>query len=135
MREGTNSLVMLFFSWWYSYLPRRLFLAFKASAITLLDLFSVKILFMTLFSPWKRDQISTEGLSLQQKFQVWTMNVASRLIGFLVKTFVLATFILIFSAAIIIFAALFCLWLAFPLLIIGLIILGFANMSGNSSSY
>ena len=100
--------------------------------ITLLDLFSVKVLFKTLFSPWKRDSISTDGLSLQEKFQVWTLNLASRIIGFLVKTFVLATFIIVFAAAIIIFIGLFCLWIAFPLVIIGLIILGITNLLGAS---
>ncbi len=124
-------MMILYFSWWYGYLPRRLFLAFKASVITLLDLFSVKILFKTLFSPWKRDLISTEGLSIQEKIQIWTLNLASRFIGFLVKTFVLITFVVVFAVAIIVFAALFCLWIAFPLAIIALIILGLANLSGS----
>ncbi|MCX6810484.1 MAG: hypothetical protein NTY30_01950 [Candidatus Berkelbacteria bacterium] len=128
-QEGTNSLVILYFSWWYGYLPRRLFLALEASMITLVDLFSVKILFRTLFSPWKRDLISTDGLSLQEKFQVWMMNLASRFIGFIVKTFVLITFAIVFVAAAVIFAALFCLWIAFPLAIIGLVILGLTNLA------
>lgn len=130
MREGTNSLFILYFSWWYGYLPRRLFLAFQAAVITIIDLFSVKVLLRTLFSPWKRDQISTDGLSLQEKFQIWTLNAASRIIGFLVKTFVLITFIIVFVAAVTVFALLFCLWIAFPLAIIGLIILGISNFSG-----
>jgi len=130
VREGTNSLVLLYFSWWYGYLPRRLFLAFEASIITLLDLFSVKILLGTLFSPWKRDSISTDGLSLQEKFQVWMMNLASRFIGFIIKTIVLATFVIITAAVVMTFAGLFCLWIAFPLAIIGLIILGLSNLSG-----
>ncbi len=128
MREGTNSLLILYFSWWYGYLPRRLFLALQASVITSLDLFSVKILFKTLFSPWKRDSISTEGLSIQEKFHVWTLNLASRFIGFLVKTFVLLTFIVVFTATIIIYIGLFGLWIAFPLVIVGLIIIGISNL-------
>ncbi len=130
MREGTNSLVILYFSWWYSYLPRRLFLAFQASAITLLDLFSVKILFKTLFAPWKRDSMSTDGLSLQEKFSVWMLNMASRFIGFLVKSFVLITFIVAFLVMTVTFAGLFCLWVAFPLAILALVILGITNLSG-----
>ncbi|PIU24590.1 hypothetical protein COT12_00245 [Candidatus Berkelbacteria bacterium CG08_land_8_20_14_0_20_39_8] len=105
-----------------------MFLALQASVITSLDLFSVKILFKTLFSPWKRDSISTEGLSIQEKFHVWTLNLASRFIGFLVKTFVLLTFIVVFTATIIIYIGLFGLWIAFPLVIVGLIIIGISNL-------
>ena len=129
-QEGTNSLLILYFSWWYGYLPRRLFLALKASVLTLLDIFSVRVLFKTLFAPWKRDSISTDGLSLQQKFQVWVLNMTSRFVGFMVKTFVLITFIIVFLATVIIFASLFCLWIAFPLAIIALIIIGITNLSG-----
>lgn len=131
MKEGTNNLFLLFFSWWYSYLPHRLFLAFKAASITLADLFSVKILFLTLLSPWKRDIISTEGLTLQQKFQVWMLNISSRVVGFLVKISVLAAFLIIYSLTLGIFLSFFTLWLAFPLVVASLFVLGFINFKGS----
>ena len=133
MQEGTSNLFLLFFSWWYHYLPRRLYLAFLALSITLIDLFSVKQIFKTLFAPWKRDVQSYEGLTLQQKFQVFLMNLASRLIGFLVKIFVFATFIVMFAATIVIFVAMFLLWLAFPIVVIGLLILGIVNIISGGS--
>jgi hypothetical protein len=132
MKEGTNSLLILYFSWWYGYLPRRLFLAFEASMVSLLDLFSVKILLKTLFAPWKRDLISTDGLSIQEKFQIWMLNLASRFIGFLVKTFVLITFLIVFAVALIVFVGLYCFWFVFPLAIIALIILGLTNLVGTT---
>ena len=132
MQEGTNSLFILFFSWWYSFLPRRLYLAFSAAMITLTDLFSVKVLLPTLFSPWKRDIVSTENLALQEKFQVWMMNLASRFIGFLIKIFVLATYAVVMVVAVVAFTALFILWIAFPLAIIVLIIIGIMNLSGSN---
>lgn len=133
MKEGTSNLGLLFFSWWYKYLPRRLYLAFIAAAISLLDLFSVNALLATWFSPWKRDIISTEGLTLQQKFQVLMLNLASRAVGFLVKTFVLISFALVFSITVAISTALFIAWIGFPLLIIILFIVGISNLASSGA--
>jgi hypothetical protein len=130
MQEGTSNLFLLFFSWWYKYLPHRLYLAFSALSIMLSDLFSIKAIFRTLFAPWKRDIISYEGLTLQQKFSVWTLNMSSRFIGFLIKIFVLGVFIIFYLVAIIIFLGGFFLWIAFPLAILALIIIGFTNLDG-----
>lgn len=91
--EGAVSLPVLFFSWWYSIAYRRVFRYVRAIYIHTYDLFSVKIIFVTLFAPWKRDQISYEGLSLQQKFEVWTLNLASRFVGFAIKIITLSIFI------------------------------------------
>lgn len=126
-------MVVLFFSWWYGYLPRRLYSAFMAAAISLFDAFSVKTLLYTWFSPWKRDIISTDGLTIQQKFQVLMLNLASRVIGFLVKTSVLIAFSIVFLLTIIISFGLFVIWLAFPLVVAGLLIFGFFNLASTNS--
>ena len=126
--ERINSLFLLFFSWWYGYLPRRLYLASKAVIIMIVDLFSVKLIFSTLFAPWKRDVISYEGLSLQEKFSVFILNISSRFIGFVIKIFVLLTFIIFFLAAILISAGLFFFWIVFPLAIVVLLIFGVTNL-------
>lgn len=102
MQEGTSNLTLLFFSWWYKYLPYRLFSASEALVITLTDLFSVKMILPTLFAPWKRDIMSYEGLTLQQKFQVLMLNLASRIIGFLVKISVFCGYIVMISISLVI---------------------------------
>jgi hypothetical protein len=132
MKEGTSNLGLLFFSWWYGYLPRRLYLAFLAAMISLFDRFSVKVLLATWFSPWKRDIISTDGLTLQQKFQVFMLNLASRVIGFLAKTSVLISFAILFVVTVSISVALFALWLAFPITVLILLIFGLVNLNGTS---
>jgi hypothetical protein len=128
VKEGTNNLVLLFFSWWYGFLPHRLYLASKASIISIVDLFSVKLIFSTLFAPWRRDIVSYENLSLQEKFSVMMLNIASRFIGFLVKISVLGAFLVTFLVVIIITVGAYAIWLAFPLTIIALIIIGFVNI-------
>lgn len=78
-----------------------------------LDYFSVPNLLKTLFSPWKRDIISGQGLSLNDRFRVWIFNLLSRLIGAVIRIFTiifglfLTLFLLIFGFLVIIMWALF----------------------------
>ncbi len=114
--EG-NNLTIYFFKWWYGEAYGRVFKYIKAGYIYATDMFSIKICFATLFAPWKRDAISYEGLSLQQRFQVWTLNLASRFIGFLVKVFTITAYL--FFVAFLSFCSLIVIvvWLMYPLLI------------------
>lgn len=93
--EGTTNLPILYISWWYGYAYDRLFKYLRAIYIVAFDRFSVKTCLATIFSPWKRDSISYDGLSLQQKFQVWTLNIASRFTGFIIKSITLFSFVVI----------------------------------------
>ncbi len=116
-----NNLTIMFFAWWYGEAYARLLKYIKASYVFFTDLFSVRICLRTLFAPWKRDEISYEGLSLQQKFQVWTLNLASRLIGAAIKTITIFLYIIF-----IIFLSVFSLtaiiiWTTYPLIIVFLI--------------
>lgn len=96
----------------------RLLKYLRASYVFSFDLFSVKICIKTLFAPWKRDAISYEGLSLQQKFQVWSLNLASRFIGLIIKSMTVFCYV-IFSLLLSVFALLAVLvWLLYPAIII-----------------
>lgn len=111
-------MTLYFFKWWYGEAYMRLLKYLRAAYVFSFDLFSVKICIKTLFAPWKRDAISYEGLSLQQKFQVWSLNVASRLIGFMIKSMTVFCYV-IFSLLLSIFAFLSILvWLLYPAIII-----------------
>lgn len=122
--EGTTNLPILFLSWWYGYAYRRLFNYLRAIFIYLYDLFSVRLSFLTLFAPWKRDVISYEGLSLQQKFEVWTLNLASRFVGLIIKVVNLTIFLAMAILAAAFSLCLTLLWPLYPVVIIYLIYLG-----------
>lgn len=126
--EGTTSLPVLYFSWWYRYAYSRLFKYLRALFVVDFDMFSVKTCLATLISPWKRDFISYEGLTLQQKFQVWTLNIASRFTGFIIKTFTLIAYLV----SVVIFALMalisVVLWPFIPLIAILIIIVGFSML-------
>ena len=115
---------ILFFKWWYILAYRRLFKYIRAIYIFTSDLFSVKIIFLTLFAPWKRDVISYEGLSLQQKFEVWSLNMASRFVGFIIKIIALAIYLIFTILETAVSVVVIIIWPFYPLVCIGVIYFG-----------
>ena len=114
----------LFLTWWYGEAIGKVLTYFGTLLRYLADFFSVKVCLTTLFSVWKRDYHSGQGLSLQQRFRVIMENVASRFIGLCVKSAVLLTFLVV-SFCIICFIILFVLlWLLYPLMLASLVISG-----------
>lgn len=122
--EGSNSLPILFLNWWYGVAFRRLFKYIRAVFIYIYDLFSVRLSLLTLFAPWKRDSISYEGLSLQQKFEVWTLNLASRFVGFFIKIINLTIYLGMTIIAAIFSSVATVVWPLYPILIVYFLYLG-----------
>ena len=122
--DGTKSLNSLFFVWWYTEVFRSFSDFTKHFFAYIADLFSVKICLTTLFAPWRRDRISYEGLSIQDRFQVWILNLTSRFIGAIVKLFTLATYLIVLAACFCFFIVTFIIWFLFPLILIGLAVFG-----------
>lgn len=119
--EGSASLTTLFFKWWYGEAYTRLLKYIKAAYMKSADIFSVKICLRTLFAPWKRDLISYDGLTLQQKFEVWTLNLASRFIGALIKSMTLLSFLIFIVLVTVVSLLAMSIWLIYPLIVAYLI--------------
>ena len=104
-----------FFYWWYGtgYVDtiKRVSKWITATA----QIFSVKILFMTLFSPWKRIVTESDG-SLDMMLKSIGDNAVSRAVGFFVRTIVLFTSLILTSIASVVGLVVIVLW---PLLPIG----------------
>ena len=104
-----------FFYWWYGtgYLDtiKRVSKGVTATA----QIFSVKILFTTLFSPWKRIVTESDG-SLEMILKSIGDNAVSRAIGFFVRIIVLFTSLILTSIASVVGLVVIILW---PLLPIG----------------
>jgi len=118
--EGTKNLNSLFFVWWYTEVFGELTGFIRHFFAYLADLFSVKICLKTLFAPWRRDSISYEGLTIQEKFQVMVLNITSRFVGFVIKVFTLATFLVVYLFCTVLFAIIIVGWFLFPLILVGL---------------
>lgn len=122
--EGTKNLNSLFFVWWYTEVFGELTLFSKHFFAYVADLFSVKICLKTLLAPWRRDSVSYEGLTIQDRFQVLILNITSRFVGAVVKIFTLATFVVVFFFCLALFLVVFIVWLFFPLILIGMAVWG-----------
>lgn len=110
-----RSLTATFLSWWYGEAFLKFWVFINFFYLYLADLFSVKICFLTLFAPWKRDQYSSRNLSLQDRFQVWLLNFASRFVGFAVKLAAINTFFILVIFSLCLSFIIILLWLAWPL--------------------
>jgi hypothetical protein len=128
--KGNANLVLTFFSWWYGEAFAKLFVFFERFIVYLADFFSVKTSLRTLFAPWKRDLISSENLSIQEKFQIMTLNATSRLIGAIVKLITIGIFLIVGLFAIVVELVLMVIWLLWPAVIAGLVYLGLKTITG-----
>lgn len=122
--EGSANLRALYIVWWYKEVSAHLFRFLGHFFAYLLDLFSVKACLSTLFAPWKRDSISTEGLGIQDRFQVMMLNLASRLIGAVIKLGTIFTFVIFAILSAIISLIVILTWLLYPAIIVVLIAYG-----------
>lgn len=104
------------FGWWYSRGIRDFFIYLKAVFLKLTDIFSIKLLLRTYLSPWKRDTTSTEGMPLEQVLRVFLFNLVSRLIGFLIKSIILAIYLLVIVVFFGVAIFLTLVWLLLPLI-------------------
>lgn len=120
--EGT-SLNSVFVAWWYRIQFRRIWAYFKRFLVYLFDLFSIRICLRTLFAVWRRDMISYEGLSLQQSFQAWLLNLASRFVGLFVKVSTIIAYLVVTLLVLLIGLSLILVWFLYPVIV--LFLLGF----------
>lgn len=119
-------LVLSFFSWWYGRGWKQVFDSFGPRLNSITNAFSVNQLLRTLFAPWRRI-ITYPGASLSDKMHAWGDNFVSRVIGFIVRFFVLigAVFVLVVMAVLTV--AEMAVWPLLPVAIPVLIIAGLAS--------
>lgn len=131
IKKQTNNLFLLFFAWWYHQGFLDLINYLKAVSVFLTDFFSVKLIFRTLFDPWKRDQLSYKNLSIKERFDVFILNLISRFVGLLVKTFFFVTYLVFMAGFIILSGLVVFIWLALPVIILALLFIGLFEVAVN----
>ncbi len=87
-------LVLEFLSWWYGRGWKQVADSLLPRLSRVAESFSVTQLLKTLFEPWRRI-ITYSGASLGERFRAWGDNAFSRVIGFVVRIFVLIAALLI----------------------------------------
>ncbi len=116
-------LVMSFFSWWYGRGWKQVFDSFGPRLSAISNTFSVNQLSRTLFAPWRRI-ISYPGASLGDKMRAWGDNMVSRVIGFIVRLFVLIAAFLTLIAVALITTIELIIWPLLPIAIPGFLLAG-----------
>ncbi|MGC1176519.1 MAG: hypothetical protein WA843_00450 [Candidatus Saccharimonadales bacterium] len=115
--------MLSFFSWWYGAGWKQVLDSFILRLRATLNVFSVNQLLRTLFAPWRRI-ISYPGAGLDQRLRAWADNTFSRIIGFVVRLFVLFAALLGVVVIGLFTAVELFVWPLLPLMIPGFIILG-----------
>lgn len=116
-------MVLEFFVWWYSAGWLETLERIKERVVAVWRMFSVPILLRTLFAPWRRI-ITPPGKGVDQLFRSLLDNTISRLVGFVVRSFVLlaAIFLTLVMAVFGLFVAV--LWPLLPLLVVFFVLKG-----------
>jgi len=81
-------MVFSLFSWWYGKGWAGVLTSTRRRLSILAEMFSLKILLSTLFSPWRRI-ITYPGAGMDARLRAFGDNLVSRCIGFTVRFFVL----------------------------------------------
>lgn len=123
-----------FWAFWYNEVPKEIVFYFRILSYKLLDYFSVTIILNTFFEPWKRDVIYVRNAPLNTRIYTGILNLVSRLIGATLRTFVLITYVVAFLLGMFAFTFVMIFWLLFPIIVLGILILGFYYLTQGGSS-
>lgn len=116
-------LILSFFSWWYGRGWQQVALGFGPRLGWVSDAFSARQLLRTLFEPWRRI-ITYPGASLEERFRAWFDNLFSRMVGFVVRLFVLLAALATLVAMALLTALEVVVWPLLPVALPGCLIAG-----------
>lgn len=116
-------LILSFFSWWYGRGWQQVALGFEPRLRGVVNAFSVRQLLRTLFAPWRRI-VTYPGASFDERFRAWGDNVVSRVVGFVVRFFVLLGALIALVLVALLTAVELVVWPLLPVAIPGCLIAG-----------
>tara|TARA_B100001971_G_C18029566_1_gene451798 strand:- start:344 stop:760 length:417 start_codon:yes stop_codon:yes gene_type:complete len=113
--------------WYFFEEPKRIVKTYGAYAGAFLEIISIKFLLLTLIKPWKSitDEYPTNKLNFSEIAQSLTLNITSRVIGFLFRIVALAVSIVIQSCLFVGFTIYLILWFLYP----GVLVAGIAYLT------
>jgi hypothetical protein len=116
-------LLASFFSWWYGRGWKQVLDSFGPRSRAVMDNFSVRQLLNTLFAPWRRI-ITYPGSNIEERFRAWGDNLFSRLVGFVVRFFVLLAALLVLVIVMVLTVVELAVWPLLPVAVPGLLVAG-----------
>lgn len=114
-----------YFFWHYTTALKELLAICRNFLWFVYHFFSIDVLSKTLFSPWQRmDEQYKKGFDISAIFQTFIVNTLMRIVGFLIRGFVIlvgiAILIIVLAVEIVFFAS----WLVLPIIIVVLLVSG-----------
>ncbi len=105
-----------FVRWYFWEQPRKILLTYLAYLRAFLEIFSFLFLLRTLFAPWRQisDVYTSNGFNIGRFMETLTLNMVSRVIGFLFRSITIAIGIVFLLALSILFMAFLGIWVVFP---------------------
>jgi len=106
--------------------PKKVLLILKNYLAFGFDFFSIKETLRSLFSPWRRYLWDYgRGFDIGRYFEVLVSNIITRIIGFIMRLFLITFFIIYEVVVLILGIALFFISIIYPFFFIWLLIYGF----------
>lgn len=108
-----------YLSWQFLDMPKNIFKAWRNFLLFNLNYFSILLLLETFFSPWRRYySLYPKGFDIGKYFEVFSLNLISRVLGAILRFFLILIGILV--EIFIIFAGIivFLFWLILPIILI-----------------
>lgn len=106
-----------YFYWWYGAGYKQSWQVVVAVLYEVADFFSLETLVKTWFSPWKNDVLSAQNVALSDTIKLWEQNLASRFVGFALRSIVILVAVISLAVLTIILGVGLVVWLVVPALI------------------
>lgn len=111
-----------YFYWQFIDIPKRIVKTFSNLVWFGYYFFSVKYCLKNLFSPWKKIVWKYDrGLNIGQHIETFFANIISRILGFIMKVFILIGFVIYEAIIFLIGTIVFLSWLIFPFVVLFLL--------------
>lgn len=121
--------IFLFFRWYYGYAWEMVLRVYGRMILWAEHRFGVGHHLATLISPWHRDITQRKrGFSFEEFFGVLGMNLISRLIGFIIRIFMICIGLTLMAVIFTVGLLLVILYLLLPVLAVGAIVLGTTSL-------
>lgn len=110
--------------WQYNLAPRWLLQLIWNFQIGLINIFSIPVMLKTLIAHWHKDAVGFHGGTPSQLLMVYSWNLISRFMGLIIRSSVIAVWLLVEAFYLPLALMVFSLFLLWPLLVIFSVPLG-----------
>ncbi len=115
-----RNIIFSWLLWHYAVSLKELILRWRDILFFISNYFSIPFLLRTLFSPWKRYKVFYgKGFDFNKLLDAFVFNTFSRIMGAIVRLFVIIIGVLTYLFIVIIGAVIVIIWILLPLIVVG----------------